>query len=186
MDRASIIVDAINYIRELEENAKSLQNELIQLEHKDSQKNKQHLKISPLERKNDDTTCRSLVQHDRPTLILGEEKPSEVGYQVSPHLYSSFLKKKPTNKTYIRWKEYVISCVIVFPRSKCHQVEVEVMQINERDFIIKLFCVRKQGGVVRSIEAMDSLGLQVVDVNITTFGSMVLNIFHVEVSFIYE
>ncbi|XP_038893038.1 transcription factor ABORTED MICROSPORES isoform X2 [Benincasa hispida] len=134
MDRASIIVDAINYIRELEENVKSLQNELIQLEHKD-QKNI-HLKISPLENKNDDTNCWPLVQDDQPMFIFGEEKPMEV--------------------------------------------EVEVMQINERDFLIKLFCKRKQGGVVSSIEAMDSLGLQVVDVNITTFGGMVLNIFHVE------
>ena len=59
-----------------------------------------------------------------------------------------------------------------------------MMQINERDFLIKLFCKQKQGGVVSSIEAMDSLGLQVIDVNITTFGGMVLNIFHVEVTFI--
>ncbi|XP_031740986.1 transcription factor ABORTED MICROSPORES isoform X4 [Cucumis sativus] len=135
MDRASIIVDAIGYIRELEENVKSLQNELIQLEHKDCQKNK-HLKVSPLEKTNDDINSWPFVQDDQPMFILDEEKPMEV--------------------------------------------EVEVMQINERDFLIKLFCKRKQGGVVSSIEAMDSLGLQVIDVNITTFGGMVLNIFHVE------
>ncbi|KAL0538998.1 hypothetical protein IC582_023172 [Cucumis melo] len=135
MDRASIIVDAIGYIRELEENVKSLQNELIQLEHKDCQKNK-HLKISPLEKTNDDINSWSFVQDDQPMFILNEEKPVEV--------------------------------------------EVEVMRINERDFLIKLFCKRKQGGVVSSIEAMYSLGLQVIDVNITTFGGMVLNIFHVE------
>ncbi|KAG6601503.1 Transcription factor ABORTED MICROSPORES, partial [Cucurbita argyrosperma subsp. sororia] len=135
MDRASIIVDAINYIRELEENVKNLQNELVQLEHKDCQKNR-HLKISPSEKNKDDTIYWPLVQNDQPMFILGEEKPMEV--------------------------------------------EVEVMQINERDFLIKLFCKQTQGGVVSSIEAMDSLGLQVVDVNITTFGGMVLNIFHVE------
>lgn len=62
-------------------------------------------------------------------------------------------------------------------------MQVEVNQIGKKDCYIKLFCKEKKGGFVRLIEAIDSLGLQVVNANVTTFNGAVQNILEVEVIF---
>ncbi|XP_030961162.1 transcription factor bHLH90 [Quercus lobata] len=60
------------------------------------------------------------------------------------------------------------------------EVQVEVSQIGQRDFLIKIICEQKRGGFARFMEAIDSLGLQVADANVTTFCGQVLNILRVE------
>ncbi|KAH7570287.1 hypothetical protein JRO89_XS05G0081800 [Xanthoceras sorbifolium] len=58
---------------------------------------------------------------------------------------------------------------------------LEVNQIGKRDFLIKYFCEQKRGGFARLMEAINSLELQTVDANITTFNGNVLHILKVEV-----
>lgn len=58
---------------------------------------------------------------------------------------------------------------------------MEVHQIGTRDFFVKLLCTQKTGGFARLMEAMHSIGLQVVDANVTTHNGKVLNILKVEV-----
>ena len=53
--------------------------------------------------------------------------------------------------------------------------------IGTREFLLKLSYEKKRGGFTRLMEAMNDLGLQVVDANITTFNGKVLNIFRAEV-----
>ncbi|XP_041013604.1 transcription factor bHLH90 [Juglans microcarpa x Juglans regia] len=60
------------------------------------------------------------------------------------------------------------------------EVQVEVNQISQRDFLIKFFCEHKRGGFTRLMESLHLLGLQVADANITTFYGKVLNILKVE------
>ncbi|CAL5338327.1 unnamed protein product [Camellia sinensis] len=60
--------------------------------------------------------------------------------------------------------------------------QVEVKQIGMRNFLLKLLCKRKQGGFRGLIEAVNSLGLQVIDANVTTFNGKVLNILQLEVT----
>ncbi|CBI28531.3 unnamed protein product, partial [Vitis vinifera] len=60
------------------------------------------------------------------------------------------------------------------------RVQVEVKLIGTREFLLKLLCEQKRGGFARLMEAINVLGLQVVDANITTFNGNVLNIFRVE------
>jgi UTP:GlnB (protein PII) uridylyltransferase len=55
--------------------------------------------------------------------------------------------------------------------------------MSQREFLVKFYCEQKQGGFSRLMEALNSLGLQVADANITTFCGMVLNILKVEVRF---
>ncbi|PQM41748.1 bHLH transcription factor [Prunus yedoensis var. nudiflora] len=59
-------------------------------------------------------------------------------------------------------------------------VQVELNQIGKRDCLIKLFYEQSRGGFARLMENMDSLGLQVVDANVTTFDGNVLNILKVQ------
>nr|WIE96191.1 basic helix-loop-helix transcription factor [Loropetalum chinense var. rubrum] len=66
--------------------------------------------------------------------------------------------------------------------TKQMEVLAEVKQIGTRDFLLKFFCEHKQGEFARLVEAMYSLGLQLIDANVTTFNGKVLNIFKVEVS----
>nr|XP_048322799.1 transcription factor bHLH90-like isoform X1 [Ziziphus jujuba var. spinosa] len=77
-----------------------------------------------------------------------------------------------------------IGCSSCLPGSStfCPDIrtEVEVNQIGKKDCYIKLFCKEKKGGFVRLIEAIDSLGLQVVNANVTTFNGAVQNILEVE------
>ncbi|KAM7468653.1 hypothetical protein LguiB_016215 [Lonicera macranthoides] len=59
-------------------------------------------------------------------------------------------------------------------------VQVEVNQIGTRCFLLKLICNQKRGGFTRLMEAINSLGLKVIDANVTTSNGMVLNVLKVE------
>ena len=61
--------------------------------------------------------------------------------------------------------------------------KVEVNQIGERKYFIKLVVAHKRGGFVRLLEAIDSLKLQVVSINLTTLNGRVQNILEIKVRF---
>ncbi|KAE8732092.1 hypothetical protein F3Y22_tig00002237pilonHSYRG00246 [Hibiscus syriacus] len=60
-------------------------------------------------------------------------------------------------------------------------VHVEVNQITKREFLIKLQYEHKRGRFAKLMEGIDSLGLQVIDANVTTFNEKVLSIFKVDI-----
>ncbi|OIT33885.1 PREDICTED: transcription factor bHLH90-like [Nicotiana attenuata] len=55
--------------------------------------------------------------------------------------------------------------------------QVEVNQIGARQFLLKVFGSHKPGGFTQLLEAMNSLGLEVVNTNFTTSGEEMLSIF---------
>ncbi|KAL2506143.1 Transcription factor ABORTED MICROSPORES [Abeliophyllum distichum] len=57
----------------------------------------------------------------------------------------------------------------------------EVSQIGTKVFLLKCICMKKRGGFVRLMKAMNSLGLKVTDANVTTLNGSVLNVLTVEV-----
>lgn len=58
---------------------------------------------------------------------------------------------------------------------------MEVFQLDGNEFFIKVFCEHKSSGFVRLMEALNSLGLEVTNVNTTRHTCLVSSIFKVEV-----
>lgn len=60
------------------------------------------------------------------------------------------------------------------------EVQVEISQIGTRELLLKFVYNQKRGGFLRLMEAIHSVGLQVIDANITTCNGRVLNNLKVE------
>lgn len=79
--------------------------------------------------------------------------------------------------------EYKLMCMISFFLMKG---QVEVNQIGAREFLLKVSGSHKPGGFTQLMEAMNSLGLEVVNTNFTTFGGEILSIFIARVNVISQ
>ncbi|KAL9997046.1 putative transcription factor bHLH family [Helianthus debilis subsp. tardiflorus] len=82
---------------------------------------------------------------------------------------------KPQKTSY----NFGFKCIIGF-ESLFMKVEVEVHEIGAREFLLKLMCSYKPGQFLRIMETVDSLGLEVIDINITTCNASVLNILNLK------
>ncbi|KAK7317616.1 hypothetical protein RJT34_02005 [Clitoria ternatea] len=132
MDRAAILGDAIDYIKELQIQVKELKDEVKALEEQECEKNTPQLRM--------------------PT---GKEQ----GGTRSSHLNQR--SSDSAKKTQM-------------------EVQAEVHHINQTDFLIKLYCEKKQGGFSKLMEAIHSFGLQVASANVTSSDGKVQNILTVE------
>ncbi|KAJ9554425.1 hypothetical protein OSB04_018470 [Centaurea solstitialis] len=134
MDKAAIVGDAIEYIKELENNVKELQDELKEMDERDCATNDREVEVCILKRAFGSPTQTSPKPHFR---VSNDED----------------------DKT---------------------EVQVEVHQIDVRDFLLKLICTKKPDGFLRIMETVDSLGLEVIDVNVTTCNGRMLSVLNVK------
>ncbi|KAL6495766.1 hypothetical protein OROGR_030329 [Orobanche gracilis] len=155
LDRSSILGDAIDYVKELKQQVEDLTIELE--EHPD---NDGTTKIGK------DETEKSIVP---PNIMQPNAK--HFGPKRDNLLDSAFNNTVNMSK----------------PNQELHKVQqmeaqVEVFQIDGNDFFVKVFCEHESGGFVRLMEAFDSLGLDVTNVNTTRHTCLVSAIFKLEVT----
>ncbi|KAF3789664.1 Transcription factor ABORTED MICROSPORES [Nymphaea thermarum] len=157
MDRASILGDAIEYVKELQKQVKDLQDEL-----EDIPDGGQKDSSAPPE--NQSGVFRP-----------GEYEESSNGLRMADQAtrlsYSTKTTEHPKQNT---------DCGSTDDKGQQMEVQVEVTQVGEHEFSLKIFCENRAGGFSRLMQAMDSLGLEVITVNIITFRGLVLNLFKVE------
>ncbi|EEF41141.1 hypothetical protein RCOM_0978530 [Ricinus communis] len=60
------------------------------------------------------------------------------------------------------------------------EVQVEVAQIDGNEFFVKVFYEHKTRGFMKLMEALDCLGLEATNANVTSFRGLVSNVFKVE------
>lgn len=152
MDRASILGDAIEYVKELQQQVKELQEELLETREEDMQQNR----------------ASSLQQEDG----SGGHQIEENGNIVRVDEVQCSLKAD----------QIKISCDMNDRRidDLNQPMQVEVSKMDGHIFSLRIFCEKRPGVFVKLMQALDVLGLDVLHANITTFRGLVLNVFNAE------
>ncbi|KAL7603319.1 transcription factor ABORTED MICROSPORES [Lactuca sativa] len=162
LDRASILKDAIEYVMELKRQVEELQNELEENSDDEGTTNNQSTIVEQEVMHGNGSNLKRRFSHGHGMFVNGPqlEAYSGVGAIDVP-------KHTPDTEG---------------ANEKGQQMEpqVEVASLDGNEFYVKVFCEHKPGEFVRLMEAFNSLGLEVTNVNVTSFRCLVLNVFKVE------
>lgn len=146
LDRAAILGDAIEFVKELQKQVEDLKHEL---------------EGNYSDNGDDDQGTQNSRKHAC-NYKNGNGNGGHLG-----------LNSKPYERK---------SCLDLDNYHKLPQMEpqVEVAQLERNEFFVKIFCEHKSGGFLRLMEALNSMGLEVTSVNVTSFLSLVSNVLKVE------
>lgn len=162
MDRASILGDAIDYVKELQKQAKDLEDELE--ETPDEEEARRNCNDNNKDNDELDTPHQNVDGH-----LVGES-PDGGGNSNADHgTRGSSVTKSKNHES--------LSADDNAPQM---EPQVEVSQVDGNEFFLKVFCEHKPGGFVKLLEAINSLGFEVTNANVTNFRRLVLNIFRIE------
>ncbi|KAL3330231.1 hypothetical protein AABB24_034202 [Solanum stoloniferum] len=159
LDRASILGDAIEYVMELEKQVKDLQLELE--EHSDDDGGGRNPdRIHPVVLSHNGTKNKPKSENGKLTNGSHREISTNSNGSTDPSRKNQEVEEN----------------------DKLQQMEpqVEVAQLDGNEFFVKVFREHKAGGFVRTLEALNSLGLEVTNVNATRHTCLVSSIFKVE------
>ncbi|CAN0899410.1 Transcription factor ABORTED MICROSPORES [Linum grandiflorum] len=156
LKKASIIGDAIEFVKELKRQAKELEEEL---EANSDDEEISRNNIYNNNNNNNNNNNSMATTH----VVLGQN----VGMNEPDGV--SGLAKVLNQESDINHE-----------KGQQMEVQVEVAQIDGNGFFVKVFCEHRAGGFVRLLEALDSLGLEVTNANVTSCKSLVSNVFRVQ------
>ncbi|KAL7157932.1 hypothetical protein ABFS83_02G109200 [Erythranthe nasuta] len=159
LDRASILGDAIDYVNELKKQAEDLQIELEERSDEEKMTGK------------DETDQNNVVVTQNGVTKCGPNKRGQGNFPNGFHSNNGIKSSKQN------YREQLDDA-----NDKVQQMEpqVEVFELDGNEFYVKVFCEHKSGGFVRLMEALNSLGLEVTNVNTTRHTCLVSSIFKVE------
>ncbi|MCO5583883.1 hypothetical protein L7F22_037799 [Adiantum nelumboides] len=152
MDRASILGDAIEYVKELQKQVKELQEELLETREDDIE----HNPASLLQL--DDGAGGHFIDENGNAIRADEGQCS----LKTDHI------KIPAEINERRLEDL------------SQPMQVEVSKIDGQLFSLRIFCEKRPGVFIKLMQALDVLGLDVLHANITTFRGLVLNVFNAE------
>ncbi|XP_010548116.1 PREDICTED: transcription factor ABORTED MICROSPORES-like isoform X2 [Tarenaya hassleriana] len=148
LDRASILEDAINFVKELQNEAKELQEELEDnLDTNDGSN-----------RHNGDVAIGG--NND---LVKGFHSGLSCNTTNVPNLKQDMDPNQSSNE-----------------KEQKMEPQVDVAQVDRKEFFVKVICEYKSGIFTKLIEAMDSLGFEVTNANTTRLLGLVSNVFKVK------
>ncbi|XP_031493987.2 transcription factor ABORTED MICROSPORES-like [Nymphaea colorata] len=156
MDRASILGDAIEYVKELQHQVKDLQNEL-----EDTPDIRRNNLIQPEDQK----------RVYRPEKYEQSSNALRMGDQETGLLSSS---AKITGVLGANRK-----CGSADDSRQQMEAQVEVSRVGEQELGLKILCENRADGFSRLMQAVDSLGLEVITVNVATIRGLVLYLLEV-------
>ncbi|XP_042447504.1 transcription factor ABORTED MICROSPORES-like isoform X1 [Zingiber officinale] len=158
MDKASILGDAIEYVMELKRQVKNLEDELEETNHDGEGHGKQITGEIPA---NLNAWMSQAADRDDSTnnsrMVTGDaDKPSAAAIKRNHESMSNGDKDQQM------------------------EPQVEVRRLEANEFFLQVLCEHKQGGFARLMEAVSSLGMEVSNASVTTFGSLILSVFRAE------
>ncbi|KAL4358222.1 hypothetical protein AHAS_Ahas09G0265100 [Arachis hypogaea] len=145
LDRASILGDAIEFVKDLQKQVKDLQDEL--------------------EDNNNNSDTTAVDHHDSSNQFLDHFGAS---YVVPNHKHMQ--------------QDAVDATTLTMDKQHSQQMEpqVEVAVIDGKEYFVKVFCEHRAGGFVKLMEALNTLGMDVVHATVTSHKGLVSNVFKVE------
>ncbi|XP_065868555.1 transcription factor ABORTED MICROSPORES isoform X2 [Euphorbia lathyris] len=152
LNKAAILGDAIDFVNELKQTFKELEAEL--------------------QENSDGEDCENGNMNKIPQDIILNQDHGGNGFHVGSSEVASYSKLNHKTEATTHHHDH--------NKGQQMEVQVEVAQINGNEFYVNVFSEHKAGGFVRLMEALDSLGLEVKNVNVTSCLGLVSNIFKVE------
>ncbi|RWR73265.1 transcription factor ABORTED MICROSPORES-like protein isoform X1 [Cinnamomum micranthum f. kanehirae] len=164
MDRASILGDAIEFVKELQKQVKDLQDELEETQVGGEQK--------------ENCNNNDNVQLEVPNQNVASHGDGESPNGLKTGMADQETRCSSSNKTgdFVKHNHDLIST----DKALQMEVQVEASQVDGNELFLKVFWEQKPARFVRLMEAINSLGLEVTNANVTTFRGLVLNVFKVK------
>ncbi|KAK7357876.1 hypothetical protein VNO80_17173 [Phaseolus coccineus] len=156
LDRASILGDAIEYVKDLQKQVKELQDELE--ENADTESN-------CINGNNDNNNQYAGVGELCPN---PEHAKSQSGLHVGTSGNGYVSKQKQED------------AAVIDKQTQQMEPQVEVALIDGNEYFVKVFCEHRPGGFVRLMESLNTIGMEVVHATVTSHKGLVSNVFEVE------